>query len=205
MAKPKQSPAAKPILGPPRWDASYATFLTGRSHIDGTDAVAIQLERKWGCGRLRLLVDNETREKFDRQRFLYSSAICNGSLDEVRREATRMLAGWMALDRMATTAGYGQLSTAVWEVTMEDGTVAAIVQDAARASQVAAEGRKVAIYTLEEIGRLLSHYRAVVAAKLTYPGATVTRVKAEIDDPTDAIVDGVVLGDKMDDPIPDMT
>jgi len=38
-----------------------------QSTVDGVDALAVEMERRWGVGRLRLIVDDELRGKFDRQ------------------------------------------------------------------------------------------------------------------------------------------
>ena len=156
------------------------------------------MERVWGVGRLRLLVDPPLREKFDRQRFLFNQAIQNGDLEAVRRESARMIAAWRTLDGAAQAAGKQPLAREVWEVALTDGSVAAIVPDAVHAVQVVAEGRKLAVYTLDEIARLLSEYRAIVATKLSFPGATVTAVRS-IGDPLDAFPDAKI---SLDDPVP---
>jgi hypothetical protein len=54
---------------------------------------------------------------------------------------------------------------------------------------VVAEGRAVSVFTLEEIGRLLSNYPDIAKAKLTFPGATITAVRRSVDDPLDAVQD----------------
>jgi hypothetical protein len=77
-----------------RWATSPGTYITAQSYIDGADQVAVEAERKWGAGRLRLLVSAELREKFDRQRYLYNQAIWHGDLEAVRREAQRMATAW---------------------------------------------------------------------------------------------------------------
>ena len=86
------------------WNSSYGTYLSGQAAIDGADATAIEMERRWGAGRLRLLVDTPLREKFDRQDFLYRQAIHHGDLQEVQRQASRMTAAWQALGRAAEAA-----------------------------------------------------------------------------------------------------
>jgi hypothetical protein len=78
-----------------------------------------------------------------------------------------------------------------------------IVPDSHQAHAAVAEGRKVAVYTLEEIGRLLSDYRATVDAKLTFPGATVTAVRTPHGDPLDRFADtDLPLDAPFDDPVP---
>ena len=171
------------------WARSPGTYIAGRAYLDGADETAAEMEAKWGCDRLRLLVGAELREKFDRQRYLLNQAIWHGELETVRRESNRMVAAWMALDRAAEAAGALKLNPVVWEVPLADGSVAAIVGDDAHAHHVTAEGRKVSVFTLEEIGRLLSNYPDIAKAKLTFPGATITAVRRSVEDPLKAIHD----------------
>lgn len=182
------------------WARTPGTYIAGRAYLDGADETASEMEAKWGCDRLRLLVDATLREKFDRQRYLLNQAVWHGELEEVRREAGRMVAAWQALDRAAVTAGKLPLAPTVWETPLEDGTVAAIVQDDAQAHAVVGEGRKVSVFTLEEIGRLLSGYPTIATAKLTFPGATITAVHRSVDDPLKAVHDTDL---PLDDLIPD--
>ncbi len=67
------------------------------------------------------------------------------------------------------------------------------------ARAVIAEGRAVAVYTLDEIARFLSAYPDIAKAKLIFPGAEVTAISKSISDPLDAIRDGVSLNDPLDD------
>jgi hypothetical protein len=171
------------------WARSPGTYIAGRAYLDGADETASEMEAKWGCDRLRLLVSPELREKFDRQRYLLNQAIWHGELEEVKREAGRMVAAWLALDRAAASNGAKPLSPQVWEIPLEDGTVAAIVPDSASAHAVTGEGRKVSVFTLEEIGRLLSSYPDIAKAKLVFPGATITAVSRSVEDPLKAVHD----------------
>lgn len=177
------------MAGDKSWARSPATYIAGRAYLDGADETAAEMEQKWGCDRLRLLVDAPLREKFDRQRYLLNQAIWHGELEGVRRESGRMVSAWLALDRMATAAGKQPLAPTVWEITLEDGSVAAIVPDDTHAHAVVGEGRKVSVFSLEEIGRLLSHYPEIAKTKLVFPGATVTQVRRSVDDPLHAIAD----------------
>jgi hypothetical protein len=112
-----------------------------------------------------------------------------------------MVTAWQALSRAAEAAGAAPLSPEVWEVTLEDGTVAAIVRAPDEAKAVVREGRKVVVYTLDEIGQMLTNYRAVSEVKATFPGATVTAIRRTIDDPLDALHDSSL---SLDDEIPDL-
>lgn len=179
----------RPLGDQKSWARSHGTYISGRAYVDGADETAAEMEAKWGCDRLRLLVSPELREKFDRQRYLFNQAVWHGELEDVRRESGRMVNAWVALDAAATAAGRSPLAPIVWEIPLEDGTVAAIVQDDAHAHAVVGEGRKVSVFTLEEIARLLSNYPVLAQAKLTFPGATITAVRRSVDDPLSAIHD----------------
>jgi hypothetical protein len=195
----KLSQDTRPLGSSQSWAKTPGTYISAQAHIDGVDHLASEMELKWGCGRLRLLVSSELREKFDRQRYLLNQAIWHGDLEQVRREAARMASAWQALDKAATAAGELPLAPEVWETLFEDGTVAAIVRTPEEARSVTASGRQVVIYTLDEIGRILSHYAVVADVKATFPGATVEAVRRP-SDPLDRFPD---TAGGLDDPIPD--
>jgi len=182
MAKGK---ARKPdVIGGRSWDLTPGGHIAGRAAIDEVDATAAKLEAKWGADRLRLLVTPELREKFDRQRYKHNAAIWHGDLEAVRRESTRMVTAWRTLDQFATAFGKDTLAPDIWEIPLADGSVAALAQDGVAASAYRqAEGRKVAVYTLEEIARLITAMPTLMAIKHQWPGSTVTASKRSIDDP----------------------
>lgn len=167
------------------WMQTPGMYIAGRAHLDEADALEVDMELKWGRDRLRLLVSTELREKFDRQRYLTAQARWLGQLEDVRREAKRMAAAWRALDRAAEEAGAKVLDPAIWEVALEDGTVATIVRDPQMANRVLAEGRRVNVYTLEEIAHMISAFPGVAKAKEVFPGAEVVRTKTRVDNPLD--------------------
>src|SRR3954468_24554258 len=104
------------------WAPTYGSWIAGRSHLDAVDAVATEMEAKWGVGRLRLLVPADLREKFDRQRLKLNGAIWHGkSIEDVRVESERMVKAWQALDAKATTLAQEPLAASVWEVALADG------------------------------------------------------------------------------------
>lgn len=186
------------IASPP-WQETVGTYLTGQEEVDSLDLVAIEMERKWGAGRLRLLVDIPLREKFDRQRYLVNQALWHGELQDVITQARRMVSAWKALDRAAEAAGKGTLEPEVWEVTMADGVVAAIVRDPHHASKVAADNRHVRVYTLSDIAHLIKSFPELIKAKQTFPGAYVEAVRTRVSDPLDGVPDSKA---PIDDPIP---
>lgn len=169
------------------WARTNGMYIAGRAYLDEADQTAAQMEAKWGCGRLRLLVAPELREKFDRQRYLLNQAVWHGELEAVRTQSSRMVKAYEFLDRTATEAGKRPLDSLVWETTTPDGTVIAIVPDNTHGHRVIADGRKVVVYSLDEVGRMLGSQNIVAAAKLVFPGATVTTVRKCVDDPLDDI------------------
>jgi len=181
------------------WAKSHGMYLAGRASIDEADKIAIQCEQRWGAGRLRLLVSVEWREKFDRQRYLFNQAIWHGDLEAVKRESARMVKAWATLDRLASEAGAQTLDPEIWEVTLADGRVAAICQSDAVATRVVHEDRRVDVYTLDEIARLLDGYPAIAKVKATFPGATVVAIRTRVTDPLDGVSDTQAL---LDDEIP---
>lgn len=195
---------SRPLSSPRSWAKTPGTYIAAQAHIDGADHAALTMEQKWGAGRLRLLVPPDLREKFDRQRYLLNQAIWHGDLEAVRRESSRMTAAWQALDKAATHNHAPELVPEVWETTLADGTVAAIVRSDEEAhTLVTASNRKLVVYTLAEIGRMLSHYSKIAEAKLIIPGATVTAIRKSIEDPLNALRDSYSgLDEPINDDIP---
>jgi hypothetical protein len=180
---------ATPSAEPRAWARHHGTYISGRAYLDGADKAAADAETKWGCGRLRLLVSPELREKFDNQRYKLNRAIWHGQLEDVRRESQRMVNAYMALDAAAEAAGATKLDPAIMEVVLSSGVVAAIVPDLQHAQFIQREDRRMDVYTLDEIGRILSAFPTLAKIKESYPGAEVVRCKRSVDDPMDSIHD----------------
>ena len=112
MGKVKED--LRPLGAPSSWAKTPGTYIAAHAHMDGVDALAIEMERYWGVGRLRLLVEPELRERFDRQGFMTNAAIWHGDLEQVRQQCFRMAKAWTALDGAAKAAGAVPLSPLVW-------------------------------------------------------------------------------------------
>jgi len=201
MAKIKED--LRPLGAPNTWAKSVGEYISAQAHMDGADHLAIEMERKWGAGRLRLLVSPELREKFDRQRFLFNAAIWHGDLEAVRLQAERMTKAWRALDGAAEAAQALPLLPLVWELALSDGTVVAIVPDQVNARRVIDQGRRLVTYTLEELGRMIEVYQATTKVKEAFPGATVEQLRRQsVGDPLDSIRDAKDLDQPLDDMVP---
>jgi len=177
----------------PKWHETPGMYIAGQEEIDEADLVASEMERKWGCDRLRLVVPKELRQKFDRQRYKLNQAIWHGDLEAVKTEAQRMVKAWRALDKAATEDGRNQAAPEVWETTLSDGTVAVIAWDWKDAALFEAQrnGRKAEVYTLAEIGRIIEAFPEVMRSKSIFPGAEVTAVRGPDRDLLRAIPDSV--------------
>jgi hypothetical protein len=202
MSKAKSKKEHKEITYPavPPWHRSPGLFIAGQEEVTEVDLVAVEMERRWGVDRLRLLVPRELREKFDRQRYLFSQAIWCGELEDVRREARRMAAAWRALDRAATEAGKAQAAPEVWEIALSNGRTVALLRNWQDAALFEAQrsDRSAQVYTIEEVGRLIEAFPEVVAAKAMFAGSEVTRTKGPERDP----LRGIEAFAPLDDEIP---
>jgi hypothetical protein len=189
MAKVKDKDAATKAERASTKATSPGLYIARQAHIDEVDKLAAKLETKWGCGRLRLLVGPELREKLDRQRYLFNQAIWYGELEDVRREAERMCNAWRFLDNEATALKLPPADERSLEVTLNDGTVVVICADpSAVAAQVLDERRK-QIWTLDEIGRVLDAFPALSKAKHTFPGAEVIQARRRVSDALQGLAD----------------
>lgn len=154
----------------PEYDAIQAV-------IDGVDQVAQQMERKWGVGRLELLVSDELREKFRRQQRRFNEAIQERDVYKVRQAGDGLRRGWSALNAAATSAGAKELSPLVWEIQMPDGRVAAFCRDNTDAYAATWTGRYVDVWTIDEIARIIERFPEIALAKQTFPGAVLKNIR----------------------------
>jgi hypothetical protein len=154
-----------------------------KSIADGVDFIATQMERKWGIGRLRLIVDDQLRSKFDAQSEKLNAALESGQIDLISVQADGMKRAWEALDKAADAAGQKPLSAEVWEVTLPgSGRIVAVVRTSAEAHLVATP--ECETWTLSEISHLIEHAGTLVAdIKRTFPGAEITAIHGKTNPP----------------------
>ena len=133
------------------------------------------MERTWGVGRLRLLVDDDLRVRFDAQCDKLDVAIASGRVAYIQAQAAGMKRAWSTLDRSARSNGSAPLSPEVWECVLpSSGTMVAIVRSSAEARHLAGER---VVFSLEEVARLIDDLpAAVLETKRVFPGAEVSRV-----------------------------
>ncbi len=166
----------------PTADAMAPQAYRIRSMVDGLDRLAVVMERKWGVGRLRLLVPELLRARFDEQKDRLDAALRSGEERFVSAQVDGMRRAWAALDRAAHDADEKPLATDVWECVLPStGEVISLVRTDEEADHVARDGR---VFTLAEVAILIEALGDdVLAVKQKFPGAAVTgiRRKAPID------------------------
>lgn len=152
-----------------------------RAALDRLDHTARTMERKWGVGRLRLLVDDLLRAKFDRQARLLDGVLWteNSRSPEILAQIDAMARGWLALDAAAKAAGHAPKPPAWIECMAPGGALFVVVPDNADASLLDdhLRGRAASVYTAAEVGRLLEAWPGIATAKAAFPGAQVTEIR----------------------------
>jgi hypothetical protein len=152
--------------------------------FEAADAARVEAEKKWGTGRVEILcglADPALMARFKGQQARWREALesawkadflSRDALALVEQKCGAMQRGWLALDAAAEVAGHRPIAPWVWEVRLEDGSVAAFVQTDAEASKVIAEGRHLHVYTAAEVASLIDMVpQALQLAKVEFPGA----------------------------------
>jgi len=146
--------------------------------VDGLDQVALAMERKWGVDRLRLLVSDLLRARFDEQKDRLDQALVTNDEAFVRAQVGGMRRAWESLELAASEAGETPLAPQVWECMLPDtGEIVSLVRTSAEAHHVARAGR---VFTVAEVAILIAALgNGVLEAKKLFPGATVTGVRRQ--------------------------
>jgi hypothetical protein len=147
-----------------------------RAALDGLDHTATEMELRWGVGRLRLLVDDALRARFDRQKAKLDAAVASDQASHVHTQAHGMRRAWVALERAAADAGHVPLSPEVWECALPaSGEVIALVRSEVEAHHLA---RYRQVFTVAEVARLIEALgKGVLEVKRVFPGAAVLEVR----------------------------
>jgi len=163
---------AKPIFASRTADLDCIQAIIG-----GVDELAASMEQKWGVDRLPRLVEPDLATRFYSQARKFNAAITGGNPADVDVEGQRMINAWTALDAAAVAAGAPPVSPDIWEVSLSDGRVVALVRSREEQHAVARAGRHVDVFSAEEIARLIEGFPDIVKAKHTFPGAEITAVR----------------------------
>lgn len=149
------------------------------------DALATSLERKWGIGRLPLLVSRETAERFGYWRDQLAD-LADGEFPDRAKLAELegiVMRGWHALDAEAEAAGHQPMPPHCFEAEWAPGRVFAIALDEAHKQTLVlrdkAEGRDLAIFTIAEVAQLVASIPDVARIAELFPGAYISAQPAQ--------------------------
>jgi hypothetical protein len=147
------------------------------------DAAMAASEQRWGVGRLERLVGSSTLASYQRGWERYRAAIEATDAAAVEALQGPMTAALAYMDREATSAGHEPLAPILWETPLSDGGVLVVVRsnaesiavqrqalsigsgatpvddrlppDLALAVRAIHEGRRLEVWTLAEVARLI--------------------------------------------------
>ena len=128
------------------------------------------------------VVGGDLRDRFEAQMDKLNAAI--DRMEDVEHQVDVTLRGVAALEQAAIAAGVQPLKGEWIEGKMPDGRVLAIVPNDYEVSRVKRDNRKMVVYSVDEIGRLLAAWdenKTVDAVKAVFAGATVEKVKTKLE------------------------
>jgi hypothetical protein len=141
------------------------------------DRIAVEMEGKWGVGRLTRLVTPEIAARFGSAKDKLNDAIRANDGDEVAKRAAVMIRGWQALDKAATEAGCEALPLRTVAV-QHNGRAYVVVWDRADVHKAAKLSR--APENVLTVHELLIAYEVlkskVDGVKQAFPGAELMKV-----------------------------
>lgn len=144
------------------------------------DRVAVEMEAKWGVGRLPRLVAPDIAARFGSAKDKLNAAIRSNDSEEVAKRAAILIRGWQALDQAATQAGAEALTLRAIGIKHE-GIGYEIVYDRGDVHKVArlsdTPDRVLTVHELLTAWLVVKNrIHGIEAAKRAFPGAEVTRV-----------------------------
>lgn len=148
--------------------------------LDQLDDLASSMERRWGIDRLPCLMPLAWRNKFEALKDALDGAIAARA--DTAEPAAALAKAWRMMDAKALEQGSFPLPPACYSIRVDNHIVEiAETQEHATALIWWAknEGRAVAVWTLEEVAKVLRQHGVAHAAKEVWPGALVTTPPAE--------------------------
>jgi len=142
------------------------------------DRVAVEIEARWGVGRLPRLVSPDMAARFGSAKHKLDEAIRANDGEAVAKRAAVMIRGWQALDQAATEAGCEALPLRTVGVRHEGRAyvVAWDRGDVHRAAMLSNDPARVV--TVHELLVAWEALRArIEGVKAAFPGAEVVRAK----------------------------
>jgi hypothetical protein len=146
------------------------------------DRIAVEMEGKWGAGRLTRLVSPEIAARFGSAKDKLNDAIRANDGEAVANRAAVLIRGWQALDKAATEAGCETLPLRTVAV-QHEGRAYVVAWDRADVHKAAKLSR--APENVLTVHELLIAYEAlkskVDGVKQAFPGAEVVRARLSPD------------------------
>jgi hypothetical protein len=151
------------------------------------DAIAAELELRWGAGKLETLVTPETAAKFESARAKLDVAIFNRDPEVVIQRAGVMVRGWKALEAEALRLGHKPMPPELWYATApaefgDEEMQFVIAKDNSAATLAQTD---LPVYTVTEVARIIRSWRGnlgVDTVKDIFAGAEVIRIDGEFEE-----------------------
>lgn len=151
------------------------------------DAIASEMELRWGVGKLETLVTPETAAKFESARAKLDVAIFNKDPELVTQRAGVMVRGWKALEAEALRLGHKPAPPELWYAKAPeeyglDEMQFVIAKDNSAATLAQTD---LPVYTVTEVARIIRLWRSqsdVSKVKNIFAGAEVVRMDGDLID-----------------------
>jgi hypothetical protein len=148
------------------------------------DAIASDMELRWGKGKLETLVSPSTGAKFEAARAKLDVAIHDQNVQLVIKRAETMERGWRALQNEAQSLGHKPTPSEIWHANApaEQGLKEfniVICKDNIDATLAETD---LPVYTVTEIARIVRSWRQsfdAQEAKKLFPGAEIIRLEGD--------------------------
>ena len=190
MARVKSTKRAELQERGPDMDLARQQKDSASAILAPLDALAREMEKKWGVGRLQTLVSPEWAEKFHSASVKLNAAIDKSDLVAIRERAEILMRGLRKLDELAAGAGHEPWGRAdVWEVQSPGGRLYAICR-----SQIDEKNMErydgMRVITLDEVARIIDAWDAdgfVTELRAQFPGSQIVKAgRIHPDDAPDA-------------------
>ena len=185
--KRKNDDAVERFTPSAMWSDNRAEIC--RAAVNSVDAVARELEMKWGIGKLEELASPKLAVKFEQARQNFSEACELDDSDYLVQKANNLITGWRKLETTAIEAGHKPGSAEVWYgiAPPDCGEYNfAIVKWGSDAANIDKDKYPI-VYTLDEVCRIIKSLQRPLleAAKTEFKQSKIIDIKTggDLNDP----------------------